>query len=544
MYGKTTAYLLCATLVCVGCAQDNASESSPEDSVIQGISLASTIAASSDVTGIRFEFQQVDCEDGTAIGDPIVVVKELEPYTVPGGISELEDEPLDADSEHLFADAFESLEAGCYDVTATPVQEDGTASEMCASATKEGVEVTAGQTTEVILINQCSSEDSGAIDAISVINHEPEIDDVYFEESKFTTCEEEIVICAEVTDPDGDPLEFVWELSEDAPSAEGPTVVSTVEDEETGAVTQCVSYIPKEAGQYDLTVTVFDLLHVDDALVRIEDWLASEGYPSESRATLDFFFYSVDSDACCACPDGYERTPAGDGCVATLYTDAVVNDTTYKIAEAENNQYYSDYGALYPDGTVSAKSDAPNDVWSNGRTKDDTNKLNAVGIWTTTQGSPTREWIGFSRCLQIEEAGDYLVGIAGDNRVRLTLNGDVVFERDSSSVDNFRYWHIRKVSLTSGPNVLVLEGSNDGGAAAFGAEISGPFEAGSLEDDLAMIEADYEGNIIFSTIDTVGGYFETGENSGISCPDGYVLDSCADESQCVKIDYVECNAGL
>ena len=59
-----------------------------------------------------------------------------------------------------------------------------------------------------------------------------------------------------------------------------------------------------------------------------------------------------------------------------------------------------------------------------------------------------------------------------------------------------------------------------------------------------MMDADYDGNIIFTTADKVGEFFETGTNSGISCPDGFVFDSCAEDAQCVRIDHLECNAEL
>jgi hypothetical protein len=151
------------------------------------------------------------------------------------------------------------------------------------------------------------------------------------------------------------------------------------------------------------------------------------------------------------------------------------------------------------------------------------------------------EWIGFSRCVDIAVGGDYLIGIAGDNRVRLKVNGQLVFELDNSNTSNFNYWHVIKVSLNSGVNVIELSGYNDGLIAAFGAEISGPFPQGSLETETQQMNADYAGNIIFSTGEMEGELFDIGENSGWSCPqDGYVLNTCAPAPVCTQLNYAEC----
>src|SRR5688500_16066359 len=111
---------------------------------------------------------------------------------------------------------------GCYDVIATPMTEGGVPSARCDAAWEKKVEVVEGETTEILLINQCHGKDPGALDAIATLNHEPEIGDVSFEESKFIACGDTQVVCATVTDPDNDPLEFVWELDPTAPAAGGP----------------------------------------------------------------------------------------------------------------------------------------------------------------------------------------------------------------------------------------------------------------------------------------------------------------------------------
>ena len=109
---------------------------------------------------------------------------------------------------------------------------------------------------------------------------------------------------------------------------------------------------------------------------------------------------------------------------------------------------------------------------------------------------PVGEWIGFSHCLSADTAGDYLVGLSGPARIRLVVNGQDVFERTDDEVGTAGYWHIVRISLLSGLNIVEILGSNSGGIVALGAEISGPFAHGSLENEAEQKSADYAGNLI------------------------------------------------
>jgi hypothetical protein len=104
-------------------------------------------------------------------------------------------------------------------------------------------------------------------------------------------------VCATATDPENDPLDFKWTVTPEVPgSVTGPTVISTSVDSDTGATTQCVSFVPATEGKFPINVTVFDEIWRGGMLVHTEDFLASEGYPHPSRASSDFFFYAT-----CAC---------------------------------------------------------------------------------------------------------------------------------------------------------------------------------------------------------------------------------------------------
>lgn len=288
--------LICLTIagLAFGCGSND--DSSKPDFADTGVAMQALIVNGEDVDEIEYELQLVDCEGGESVGSPIVAVRQLEGQVLPGNLTEFADTPLDANSMHAFADLFKVVKPGCYNVTTTPLDTNGDASAECVAANKTGVEVLEGQTTEVFLINQCRGSDPGALDAVSALNREPNLDDVWFSDSKFF-CGSEGEICASASDPDGDPLEFALTLGQGEPC--------TVQAGTPTASEQCWTIVCDEAGKVDFKISVYDLLHDGGDLMRVEDWLEAEGYPSESHGELNTFAY-VDSGAntpCCMAPD-------------------------------------------------------------------------------------------------------------------------------------------------------------------------------------------------------------------------------------------------
>lgn len=243
----------------------------------------------------------------------------------------------------------------------------------------------------------------------------------------------------------------------------------------------------------------------------------------------------------CACPDGFSPTPDLDACVRETSTEATLAADTYQVCAGDQSAVYGKFGARAPDGTTEQS-----DYWGDDDGTAD-GRLNDVGIWTcdpddptVTGTQPTGEWIGFVTCLELEEAADYLVGIAGDNRVRLVVDGQEVLLLDGAATANFNYWWLQPISLASGKHLVQLTGYNNDQIAAFGAELSGPFVPGSLATDADVLGADYAGNLVFTTGRLEGDTFDVGEESGWVCPDGSVLDLCADEPVCTQLEYTPC----
>lgn len=241
----------------------------------------------------------------------------------------------------------------------------------------------------------------------------------------------------------------------------------------------------------------------------------------------------------CECPEGFEIAAGGEHCEMVETVPATPTGEVVEVCPIEPYRWYGMYGALYPGGTK--VKDA---YWGNGDAAR-VGRLNEVGVWgcDAAQDSagtdPMGEWIGFTVCLDIDDPGDFLVGLAGDNKVRMHVNGVKYLEQEGEKVENFKYWHILPVSLEPGEHRIDVEGYNYHGIAAFGAEVAGPFPEGSMRSDEAMVNSDYASNIVWSTSDAVGNAFPVGESVSWTCPDGSILKGC-EEPVCERVVETPC----
>jgi hypothetical protein len=168
-------------------------------------------------------------------------------------------------------------------------------------------------------------------------------------------------------------------------------------------------------------------------------------------------------------------------------------------------------------------------------------RLNTVGIWAP--GFPVNVELCFDFCVIPTETKQYLIGIAGDNKVKLYIDNVLTVylnvPNDNVSVP-FTSWHVFPITLTAGTHTITLCGINLPGGInnkeAFGAEIYdidlatfqstllnpalGPGNCGNVPADLVPFT-------LFSTANMLGLQVPDPNDPGIwECPEGSVLDEC------------------
>lgn len=311
---RTSGYVVfgCALSI-AGCAEgvpDTTDEGPGSDNERTGLSILAAVEADSkiDIAYVEYAIDRVACAEGESFDALHREIRaELLPMGLPGGIPGADGTSLDSASRHQFADHFEVVPPGCYDVLAAPLAADGNASAQCGTARQNDVRVADGDTTEIVLLSQCTGPEVGALDAAVAFNQPPQLVDLTFAPSKFIAAGERTTVCAKASDPNGDPLEFEWsqlggettgettgEAAGEAAGAgeaggepAGRALIST--EASPDANTACVGIQPDKAGTYRLEVRIFDQLRDQSGkLVRYEKVLASNGSPNLSNDSLRF----------------------------------------------------------------------------------------------------------------------------------------------------------------------------------------------------------------------------------------------------------------
>jgi hypothetical protein len=318
---------------------------------------------------------------------------------------------------------------------------------------------------------------------------------------------------------------------------------------------------------------------VDDGVLDCDAHPLNAVLPGETVASVATAYTAIDTpqtfahsnceaaDLGCECAPGFVPSVDDSECVREVFTTPTNEGPTYDVCPgfSQFNVGYSSRGARFTTSTTPADFEfataAPG--CTNGATCLEVaeapwiGRLRTVGVWTCEEGvlpleqPPFNEWVGFTRCLDVQTAGDYMVGLAGDNDVWLRVDGNTIYQ--SVSEQHYNAWNVLRLPLTAGTHVIELFGFNDHSVASFGAEIAGPWPSGSLGTPAQMVAAaiapgtGYVDRLIFSTepMRSGGSTFQTstGANasSGLSCPDGSSLQICgSSEPTCVDRDFDSC----
>jgi hypothetical protein len=283
----------CLLAGCLGTQEKSGEEGTHSGETGLAIAAAANTGGDTDVGKMQYSISRIACADGEEIKalNRTITVK-LETMMLPGGISAFENSPLDKNSAHPFADHFVVLPAGCYNLDALPLTNDGKPSEDCAPAWAKGISVEDGETTEVFLISQCKGAAVGALDTVVALNRPPTLEQVNYIPSKFISVGDTGTICVTANDPNGDPVEFAWENV--GPVCDQPRVVAN--DQGGNSTTQCVALNATMAGSFMFEVKIYDLLHAEGGtLIRFEQWLREAGYPNDSHDSLRLPLYVAPS---------------------------------------------------------------------------------------------------------------------------------------------------------------------------------------------------------------------------------------------------------
>lgn len=244
----------------------------------------------------------------------------------------------------------------------------------------------------------------------------------------------------------------------------------------------------------------------------------------------------------CTCPSGYVHNSDNTRCVRTTSVPASVTGSNLQVGKGPTDVNYCSGGlrvyaqgfTIGGDGSILYTSGPDNPYWacmgdlSKGR-------LNIAGIWNAASPTdPKSTWIGFSQKISVPAGKIYYIAAAGDNYIRIKVNGVVVVDQTqytgTEAINrNFNYWHCFPVYLNTGDNYIEVQGYNNSNIGCFAAEI--------YSCDLNTIKTiTTETEILLNRIFTTLG--ATTFDTNYSCPDGYALDSS--NLTCKKVEYTSC----
>lgn len=258
------------------------------------------------------------------------------------------------------------------------------------------------------------------------------------------------------------------------------------------------------------------------------------------------------------CPPGYEYNEKTGTCQLLDFVTPSCNGREYAVEQIESSSTYGSLGVkIYEnteDFTFPIVGQGINSMVFYDANNTTVNvdyqllpgllseRMNEAGIWNTNTGiyaPPFDEWIGLSTCIEINENKTYLFLIAGDNNVRITINGSVVFEtlapnQFNTAVDAFKYMHIFPVNLDPGIHVIETEGYNF--FNTIGGFVTEIYDTTIENLTSFTTEQQVQSVTVFSTINREGTNFDLGESSACNCPEGYALTTCINGTlQCVSI---------
>lgn len=224
-------------------ASDPATPAIQPDSSVMALrfeSIGQTETSCGEAAGIRVEIAPAD--------DPSAV-QTCEAYWAPTTVSDPFTGEAQDDGQHMVADCFFVLSPGTYDIESIQVIDgDANALECCDADYPATADVMEGQTTEFGAALSCDVVGSGALDVYGWLNRAPIVNQMTISPSKFSNTCGLIQVDAQATDPEGDTVEYGWQVT-GAPNG------ATYAADSDGST---FFFAAASMGDYQVTLTVSD----------------------------------------------------------------------------------------------------------------------------------------------------------------------------------------------------------------------------------------------------------------------------------------------
>lgn len=251
-----------------------------------------------------------------------------------------------------------------------------------------------------------------------------------------------------------------------------------------------------------------------------------------------YFTFSTISGNCCS--DGYTLSPDESYCYQILLTAPTIIQSDICLAVSQLVTQYSSAGSrLYApgysttlSGTYTALATQPQWKETTGQV---TGPMNREAVWVDTDCNGTKDPLTAGQVLQLTiqiytaTAKTVYVGIGGDNTFRLDVNGTTIVDRNATFAgDNFNYWHVFPVNISSGTSYFNFRAVGDGTTNdAFAAVIYNNTQA-----ELVAATLDSQLDILFRTSDYIGVHIDIA-----TCPTNYFLDTTGGQGnyECTRV---------
>ncbi|OMP76099.1 hypothetical protein [[Flexibacter] sp. ATCC 35208] len=147
-----------------------------------------------------------------------------------------------------------------------------------------------------------------------------------------------------------------------------------------------------------------------------------------------------------SCPEGYIEGPNGD-CMLPATPAA----SGFDFIPGDYYKTYGIKGAYWYDSTSNNQKLILSDTtWKN--------RLKTAGVWLKQAKDNT--WWGIEKCIDVPVTKNYYIGHAGDDLMRIYVDGRLIKEFTGEDQNNQQIWNIRQVKLPAGKHVIRMDALN------------------------------------------------------------------------------------